>query len=287
MSGKGIHQKAFTRSNSFPPVASVYRMFNTVGMPKGHEAHVHPETVEICFVLHGCLEWWLGDSTFPIQSDDVFVALPGQPHGSIDSTLQPCEYYAVHLDPGLFPEELRASLGRPNFGGLYPSLPEAGVLIQQIFQEHEQPDSISPELCKALCVNLIAHLARERRTGGDRQFSSFVRTAQRQLMQWQMEADAVAMAAKALGVSAVWLNRQFRQELGVSPAEWLRSRRIAEAKRLLSVERMGVTEAAVVLGFRSSQYFATAFRRETGVTPSSYRDRQKDRLKSQVAIARI
>ncbi len=253
------------------PVASVYRMFSEVGLPKGHEAHFHAETVEICFVLRGRLDWWVGDSIYEVHSGDVMVMPPGVAHGSVDSTLQPCEYYAVHLSPSELPPSVAEAIKGPMVRGLHSGQAEAGQLVVRLFHEHEQPDSCSEEVCRSLCTMLVVALARDKGAGSKRRISDFVQRAQEALLSVEESGSPVTAAAKQLEVSTVWLNRRFRSEVGESPGEWVRARKIIEAKKLLAFDGAGVTEVSVRLGFKSSQYFANAFKRETGVSPSAYR----------------
>ncbi len=269
---EGFHEKSFRRPNTLAPVAQVYRMFSKVGLPRGHAAHFHPTTVEVCFVLRGRLDWWAGDAIYEVHAGDVVVIPVGVPHGSIDSTLQPCEYYAVHLNPADLSPSIAATLSDTSMAGLHSSQSELGQLVIRIFQEHEQPDSCSQDTCQALCSLLIASLARHKRLSADRRVSKFVHLAQEALLA-SLEADSpVAMAAENLRVSTAWLNRKFREEVGQAPGEWIRNRKIVEAKQLLAFGRSSPTEVSIRLGFKSTQYFATAFKREIGLSPSAYRN---------------
>ena len=59
---------------------------------------------------------------------------------------------------------------------------------------------------------------------------------------------------------------RFKMETGVSPRQFLLRTRIEVAKRRLAAEGESVTRVAMSLGFSSSQYFATVFKRITGMT---------------------
>ncbi|MBA3686685.1 MAG: helix-turn-helix transcriptional regulator [Planctomycetes bacterium] len=83
----------------------------------------------------------------------------------------------------------------------------------------------------------------------------------------------VAELAHAAGLSASRFHDRFVAEVGETPADWARRQRIVEAKRLLSLSAKPITALALALGFPSSQYFATVFRRYTGLTPRQYRER--------------
>jgi AraC-like DNA-binding protein len=54
---------------------------------------------------------------------------------------------------------------------------------------------------------------------------------------------------------------------GIPPAEYALRLRIAEARRRLVESGATVTQVATDLGFSSSQYFATSFKRLMNMTP--------------------
>lgn len=285
-------EAAFVFPNVIPPVASVYRMVNLAGLAGGHEAHFHPTTLEICYVLKGRLDWWIGESSFEVQSGDVMVMLPGVPHGSLDSTLQPCEYFAVHLNPHeLFPDALPA-LREFGFGGHHPGRPETGDIVRQIFIEHQSKQAFGITTIHALVNLLIVSLARDGAAVHNlKAENNLVHRAIHLLQKENGPSKSIEEVADQLRVSTVWLTRVFRKELGQSPGEWVRTQKITEAKRLLVQTRESITEIAIQLGFTSSQYFGTAFRRETGLTPTSYRIRCKDnhaiRVRSKVVSSPV
>ena len=60
----------------------------------------------------------------------------------------------------------------------------------------------------------------------------------------------------------------------------LKEIKIQKAKNLLFKSDKSITEIAMDLGFSTSQYFATAFKRYTGRTPSSYRKETPQKQKT-------
>lgn len=63
---------------------------------------------------------------------------------------------------------------------------------------------------------------------------------------------------------------RFRSAIGRSPAEYVTEVRVDQAKRMLEAGR-SVTDISRALGYASDEGFSRAFRRRTGVTPSSWR----------------
>jgi AraC family transcriptional regulator len=81
----------------------------------------------------------------------------------------------------------------------------------------------------------------------------------------------IAEAARAADVHPVHLARVFRQHIGMSPAHYLRRRRIAQAQCLLQHTNRSVLDIALTCGFGDQSHFTHAFRRAIGTTPFAYR----------------
>ena len=82
---------------------------------------------------------------------------------------------------------------------------------------------------------------------------------------------ATDMAA-ASGLAPSHFYKVFREATGTTPKDYLLRRKTDEARlRLAADPHALVTDVAHALGFSSSQYFATVFRRYQGVSPSNAR----------------
>ena len=84
------------------------------------------------------------------------------------------------------------------------------------------------------------------------------------------EAAGVAM------FSTVHLSRLFQFAYGMTPAEYIRRRRLTESVTALQDKSRTVLEIALDFGFEHEQSFARAFRAEFGVTPGRYRDTETE-----------
>jgi AraC family transcriptional regulator of adaptative response / methylphosphotriester-DNA alkyltransferase methyltransferase len=81
----------------------------------------------------------------------------------------------------------------------------------------------------------------------------------------------VESVAKALAVSPRQLQRIYAQFGDTTFHDDLVGRRLEVAARLLSTPSITVRDVARRVGFHQSPYFARAFRRRYGVSPSTYR----------------
>jgi AraC family transcriptional regulator of adaptative response / DNA-3-methyladenine glycosylase II len=79
-----------------------------------------------------------------------------------------------------------------------------------------------------------------------------------------------ALAAR-LGVSDRHLRRIFEAHLGVSPLQYLQTRRLLAAKQLLADTQLPVAQVALASGFASVRRFNTVFAERYGLNPSQLR----------------
>jgi two-component system response regulator YesN len=78
--------------------------------------------------------------------------------------------------------------------------------------------------------------------------------------------------AEHLGLTAAYLSRLFKTETGRNYSEELAALRIEKAKELLTHTNLRSFEVGARVGYANPQYFATAFKKATGVSPSEYRE---------------
>ena len=81
----------------------------------------------------------------------------------------------------------------------------------------------------------------------------------------------IAQLAAAVQLSPGRFHLRFLSETGYTPADYWSRRRLAKARELLADRSLSITDIAHTLGFSTSQYFATFFRRFTGMSPRDYR----------------
>ncbi len=84
------------------------------------------------------------------------------------------------------------------------------------------------------------------------------------------ERITVEMMCRQAGVSPATLHRLFLKYLGERPIDYFLRLKMAQAADLLQRKAGSVKEIASVMGFSSSQYFSTEFKKRYGVTPKNY-----------------
>jgi len=77
--------------------------------------------------------------------------------------------------------------------------------------------------------------------------------------------------ASSLNLSPRYLSDLLKEETGKTAIELIHIRLIGEAKNLLNVPDLSVSEAAYKLGFENLPYFSRLFKKEVGLSPIQYR----------------
>ena len=80
--------------------------------------------------------------------------------------------------------------------------------------------------------------------------------------------------ASDVGISPYRLSHRFHEVMGISFRAYLLRVRLERAKHLLAHGRASITEVAQAVGFGDLPRFDKLFKRDTGVTPSTYRSRR-------------
>lgn len=261
--------------------------------------HRHQGCWEICYIVRGRVDWWADREKCRVPGKHLYFTWPGEPHGGMDSTLHPCELYWLILPPppnpspipptpptpGLLPASGRtakvdlslAQAMNAMQARMFPASSTIADCFARLIREHQQPRLMAQGVVEALLTQLLIQVIRDHDRFANEQKPQ--RTPDDPLVAQaiaRIEADLVRSPtldelARSLNVSTSLLRDRFVLKTGLTPADYLSIRRLDRAAELLKDTRLTVTQVAFTVGFSSSQYFATAFKHRTSLSPLAYR----------------
>ncbi len=85
------------------------------------------------------------------------------------------------------------------------------------------------------------------------------------------EELSIASLAAYAGYMEYYFSKKIKRELEMTPAEYIRKKRLTKAALLLRSSDLDVQQIASRLQFCSQSYFTDCFRKEFGVSPTKYR----------------
>jgi len=122
-----------------------------------------------------------------------------------------------------------------------------------------------------------------KRPGGQMQFSRkgeavpVGRSALQEVQRWvaanPAEDHSVASLAQRTGLSSRHFARLFRNEVGMTPGDWVEEARVTAARELLESGDAAPKQVAGRCGFTDVDTLRRAFVRRVGITPAEYRKR--------------
>ena len=90
---------------------------------------------------------------------------------------------------------------------------------------------------------------------------------------------SIEQYAESRGMSVSWFIRNFKKYTGLTPMQFIVSRRINNAQLLLEQTNYSINEIAKVVGYDNQLYFSRLFRKQKGFSPSQYRKREIEAIK--------
>ena len=82
---------------------------------------------------------------------------------------------------------------------------------------------------------------------------------------------AISALAEMAGISEVYFRKLFKEKYRISPAKYLISARLGNAKKLMRYDFLSIEDCALQSGFSSAQYFCRVFKKEVGISPGEYK----------------
>lgn len=153
-----------------------------------------------------------------------------------------------------------------------------GNIFRMMENEVKNPnDYAQSDILKNYLYNFLLISEREKRSQGYKEVGvcsnleyllSF-----KTLLENRFKSDKlVSKYAVELNISEKRLNKATGSILGKTPKEMIAERVLLEAKRLLVYSELAVKEVAYDLGFEEATNFIKYFRKQTGKTPSDFRE---------------
>ena len=239
--------------------------------------HNHSHT-ELFYIVGGRGQFQIQDRRYPVNANNLVIINPNVLHTEVSLNAQPLEYIVLGIG-GVELATGENSNGQFCILDHFESVEISGCL-RNILREMEQKSPGYEDVCQAYMEILIIRLMRttslampaEPQTlSGNRQCAA----VRRYIDLHFKEPLTLEQLAEEAHMNKFYLSHAFKREYGVSPINYMITRRIEESKYLLAETDLSMSQIAQLLGFSSLSYFSQVFRRTQTVSPKEYRQIQK------------
>jgi len=241
---------------------------------------------EINYLHAGEEQWALDDgSLVRVTGGHCSLVQPLTHHRMVCDVLTPLKGLALCVKPE--PPARCPPFSKEETAALFRTLREAGSCVVQASPEvdgmycalrdalgrlgQQAPSPLQAAWLHTLMAHLLVGLVRSFEAPTRSPHHAAIERARRYI-DLHLEDDLpVGDIARAARLKTTRFHQLFLRELGVTPADYRLRRRMERAREQLLDPARDITEIAHSLGFSSSQWFASTFKRHFAITPTAYR----------------
>ncbi len=231
---------------------------------------------QVC--LSGCgyyLHWPAGKKTLErIGPGQAFLASKDRPYEYYCSANEPWEFLWVNFR-GEFADKVCSEIREPNPVFRIPGDSVAIVLLRNFLERVKSPLVLDQYMLTAVAYDILVQLLkfkREKMLGTEDRFHKAVSD----FILKNLKAASVELLAQKFGYSSKYFISYFRERMKTTPNRYILLQKIKYASVLLVNTRKNINEIAFEVGFSEDNYFSKVFRKSVGLSPTEYREQNRD-----------
>ncbi len=282
--------------NLLPEVSTVGFWDATGNQTWGLDWHRN-EGIELTYLARGRTEFLVDEEAFALDSGDLTITRPWQRHRVGNPFIGPSRLCWLILDVGvrrpdqkwrwpnwmiLSSDDLSrlTALLSQNEQPVWRANDEIAACFERLASLAYTREASRAQTRLRLYINelfiAVRELLEEHKVKLDARLTSTRRSVElflSSIPEHLQEDWSLDHMAYQCGLGATAFSNYCRQITNLTPVKYLAQCRIEAAKKMLREHAdMSVTEVALACGFQTSQYFSTAFRHSTRLSPRAWRE---------------
>lgn len=233
---------------------------------------------ELFYVVEGKGQFQIEDKLFPVSVNDLVIINPNVQHTETSLGATPLKYIALGVE-GLelkspdTDDAIESNFCIVNFKNIRDTIL---FYLQHMLVEIRQKSPGYEIVCQDCMEILVVLLSRQTNFSTtlvpvDKNVSRLCSTVMRYINSHYKENLTLVSLAEMAHVSKYHMVHAFTKEYGISPINYMISKRVEEACTLLETTDYSLTVISRILGFSSPSYFSQAFKREKNCSPLKWR----------------
>lgn len=256
------------------------RMFGKHSVTKAIPAlypHYHENAFEITYLCKGTLTFFTDDQTHHLSGGDIYISFPNEAHSTGAVPISLNEMYWFQIDIGAdnflflgneWKEKMINDLYQVNSRLVNTNTGEMQKLMKEFYRlTYNQNEEEKFHAASALIYFLNQLISYSKKQ--EKVISSDIQTAVDYILANIYENISLDYLAELSGLSLSRFKQKFCQQLGFTPREYINFQKVEASKAMLEKGK-NVTDTAIELGFSTSNYFSSVFKRFTTLSPSDY-----------------
>lgn len=237
--------------------------------------HYHPNRFELTFVLKGTITFSVNDADYHLKGGDIFLTFPNEIHSTNLNPISICQLIWFQIDVSildhfLFLDQDTATLLVSRLYALPSRILSMTPAMVQLTEDAFQNAHLksSPQLTAAYLA-LILQLLTNRMDSVEIPVTPDIQQSLDYILAHLSQQISLEQLAGLCHLSVSAYKQKFKCQMGITPRNYINMQKIEYSKQLLN-SGYTITETAMQLGFDTSNYFSTVFKKYAFVTPSEY-----------------
>lgn len=242
------------------------------------DEHTH-DFFHYLYILKGQGEIRIGNETYIIKPNDIYLIPPNTVHGFFNS----------HESSKLLCAEIKFDVHEPEYRRTVLELPHVlsvkntpvSRILMDIYKETRVKDSFSESVSGLLMQEMFTYLLRVATGGRDetrpirKQESSKTGDDLSRVLDYIFENVQNNITLQDLAniccLEKTYFLKKFKTLTGYTPMAYVRKEKIKKAKELLIYSDMNITQISEAVGFESIHHFSNVFSKATGMSPNKFK----------------
>ena len=237
---------------------------------------------EIIFIMEGSGTVMLDGISRDVRKGDLVIYNAGIEHCECNSTDSPMKMYFFAMDKFQITKLPQNCLLPSNYDCIYAGdelYPVFKNLLESIIEEFQKKDYFYAEISQSISRTVLMYIFRLINKHEEKATQLFsggeLETAISYIKENYKNELSLENVAGACFLNKYYLSHLFKRYMGTSVGKYILKLRIEEARRLLSDTSISVSKVSALSGFKDPNYFSRAFKKETSLSPLSYRRAHK------------
>ncbi len=250
---------------------------------KWSETEHHHDFVEILLVKSGKGTVNIGGHIKNVKKGDIIIYNEGTPHAETGSAEKPLNLYFIALNKLSLTDLPENYLLPPGYSNYYSSGKNFDLfctMFETMITEFDKKDQFYAEIAQNISRTLLMYLFRIiNHTAVEKEqlhSNKVISRAIEYINENYNKEFTLDEIAEYCYVNKYYLSHLFPTHKHMTLKQFLITKRMDEAKRLLAADGLPVGEIAIAVGIPDATYFSRLFKRECGESPLSYRKRIRE-----------
>lgn len=264
-------------------------LITSVGNYKNHDPEMIIKTAyywgrmdyQLLYVLEGCLHFKVKGEEIKAPKGTAVLFRPNEPQVYDNFGCEGTETFWI-IFTGSKVEDLLNECGMPNLpvsfinAGSTADYPNIfNEMIVELQLKRPNYDKIANLLLKKILIEINRH-STDKSYYQNEIVNQIIKSSHYFNDNYNTKISIDDVAAR-LHMSPCWYIKNFKQIIGMTPMQYIVSKRLSMAKNLLISSNLPLSEISEMIGYDNPLYFSRLFKKHSGITPSDYRKQFKDR----------